>query len=121
MQPATLQLLLENLQLRCRLTRLHLNNLTISKLAFASFTAYFRNNLYLEELSLQNLSGLAPESWLPFFEALAQNKRLRSLFLQNNNLFEDERKAVRNLFNPYNVFKRLHAKWIKMGPGQKWP
>lgn len=93
----------------------------LTRRAFSSLINYFRNSLHIVDLSLQNLSGLIPESWLPFFEALAQNKTLRALNISNNHIFEDQWQAVNKMFNPYTVFKRLHAKWVKMGPGQKWP
>lgn len=59
---------------RSYLTILSIVNFEISERAFSAFTEYFSHNQYLNELTLQNLTGLRVESWAPFFERLAFNK-----------------------------------------------
>ena len=98
-----------------------LTHFRFSESLFTLFTAYFRHNQHLRDLSVTQASGLRVECWTTFMEALAHNKLLRAVDLSHCNFIEDQRQADKKLKNPYYVYKVVKEKFAKMPPGIKWP
>jgi hypothetical protein len=77
----------------------------------------------LESLDISYTKGLKPMSFVPFFEALAHNTKLRRLNLAYCNFIEDQDIAISKLTNQVTLYRRLvrmqEAAAKKNKPGQK--
>ena len=120
-QPSNAEYFFKVLISRSYLKTLALVNFNFTERTFGLFTKYFSLNPCLQHLDISYASGIRPPHYVKFMEVLSQNKNLHSLDISWNNFIEDQPAAFKKLQDPYKLFKAMYEKWIKMGPGARWP
>jgi len=75
------------------LSKLSLVNHNFTDKSFELLGKFVGSNSCLEELDISYASGLKPVDYMPFFEALSQNKNIKSLNLSWCNFIEDQKIA----------------------------
>lgn len=115
--------LLKIFEMKCRVKHLAFVKFPFTDKAFSSFCRFFSEDMCLESLDISYTTGIKPISFLPFFEALSQNKKLRTLNLAYCNFIEDQDVAMAKQTNQATLYRKLlrmqEVAALKNKPGQK--